>query len=82
MSIIICISVTSSILFLCGFRKGDIMATKSICKNITIKDKNLGRSLVNALENAQNKTSKNVIYSKMVKEIKGEKIKDLFGAGS
>ncbi len=36
------------------------MATKSILKNEDIKDKNLGKSLVIALENAAKKEAKNV----------------------
>lgn len=32
---------------------GDFMATKSILKNVTIRDKSLGRNFVNALENAK-----------------------------
>lgn len=40
------------------------MATKSILKNIIIKNKKTCRSLINALENAQNKTAKDVSFSK------------------
>lgn len=55
------------------------MATKSILKNITIREKHLSRTLISALENAQDKPCKNVEYSKRVVELKGNKIKDLFG---
>lgn len=58
---------------------GDIMASKSIYKNINIKSLSMCKRLVNALENAKNKSSKEVIYQKKVTEIKGSKIKDLFG---
>lgn len=55
------------------------MATKSITKNIDIRDKTLGKSLVNALENAKGKKSKEVEYSKAYREIRGDKIKKIFG---
>lgn len=54
------------------------MATKSIYNNVSIKDKNLCRNLVLALENASRKKSKEVVMSKMVKEVSKEMIKDLF----
>ena len=40
------------------------MATKSILKNIVIKDKKSCRSLINALENAKGKTRKEVVFSR------------------
>ena len=40
------------------------MATKSILKNVDIKDKKLGKSLVIALENAAGKHSKEVTLSR------------------
>lgn len=55
------------------------MATKSIYKNVVIKNKQLGKNLVSALENAQDISSKNVQLSKTYREIKKEQIKDLFG---
>lgn len=55
------------------------MATKSILKNITIRDKHLSRNLVNALEHAHKKTSANVSYQRKCTEIKGDKIKSMFG---
>lgn len=55
------------------------MATKSISKNITIKDKCFARSLVLALENASNKKSKKIVLEKKCREVKGEDIKRLFG---
>ena len=54
------------------------MATKSIYKNVNIKEKNLSRTLVSALENAKNKSCKTVQMQKSVKDIRGEKIKELF----
>ena len=55
------------------------MATKSILKNIHIRDKRSAWNLVNALENAKKKKGKEVILSKNLNEIKGEKIKEFFG---
>lgn len=56
-----------------------IMATKSITKNIDIRDKALGKSLVVALENAKGKKSKEVVYSKTYREIHGDEIRKIFG---
>jgi len=55
------------------------MATKSIYKNIVIKDARLSKSLVSALENSHKKTRKNVKLSKSCREIKRGQIKDIFG---
>ncbi|BBK75861.1 hypothetical protein [Clostridium butyricum] len=54
------------------------MATKSICKNVNLKDKTLTRGLVIALENASNKQGKEVQMSKSVKEIKGKDLLKIF----
>lgn len=56
------------------------MATKSIYKDITIRDKALSRNLLHALDSAQNNKSKTVVLTKKCQEVKGSKIKDLFGA--
>lgn len=55
------------------------MATKSILKSIFIKDKHMSRTLTNALEQAQNKASKEVVFQKAVRDIKGDDIKKIFG---
>lgn len=55
------------------------MATKSIYKNINIKNKSVCRSLIKALENAKNKQSKEVVLSKKCIELKGSDIKKIFG---
>ncbi len=55
------------------------MATKSIFKNVVIKDKQLTKNLIAALENAQNKGSKTVKLSKSYHIIKKDQIKDLWG---
>lgn len=58
------------------------MATKSILKNVDIKEKKLGKSLIVALENAAGKSAKNVTLSRTYSDIKGEKIKEIFGTKS
>ena len=49
------------------------MATKSILKNVDIKDKKLGKSLVIALENATGKHAKDVQLSRTYEDVRGEK---------
>lgn len=56
------------------------MATKSILKNVDIKDKHLARSLISALENASKKKSKDISLSRTYSDVRGEKIKDIFGS--
>ena len=56
------------------------MASKSICKSIHIRDRRLSNQLVNALENAKGKHSIEICISKKVQDLKGEKIKEMFGA--
>jgi len=51
------------------------MATKSILKNIVIKDKRLTRNLIFALENSRNKKHKDVKLTKPYHEIKRNEIK-------
>ena len=58
------------------------MATKSILKNVNIKNPKLGKSLVVALENASGKKSKDVTLSRTYSDIRGEKIKEIFGKKS
>lgn len=55
------------------------MATKSILKNIDIKDRRLGRAFVSALENAENKASKEVNYSKACTTATRSQVKTIFG---
>ena len=54
------------------------MATKSILKNVDIKDRKLGKSLVIALENAAGKRSKDVQLSRTYEDARGEKLRSLF----
>lgn len=55
------------------------MATKSFTKNIDIRDKKLGKSLVSALENASNKKSKDVSLSRTYSEASNDTIRKIFG---
>lgn len=56
------------------------MATKSITKNVVVRSKPLARNFIKAVENAQGKSSKTVVMSKTVHELKGDKLKEIFGA--
>lgn len=55
------------------------MATKSILKNIVIKDRKSSSSLINALEQAKNKEAKEVNFSRSVYTADDETIKKMFG---
>ncbi len=55
------------------------MATKSILKDINIRDKRLARSFIVALEQAESKPDICVDLSKSVNVIKKDQIKKLFG---
>ena len=57
---------------------GDFMATKSILKNVTIRDKSLGRNFVNALENAKKSSCHNVKLSKKCVEMTNDDIAKVF----
>jgi hypothetical protein len=54
------------------------MATKSILKDVYIRDPHLAKNLMSALENAENKSSKVVTFSRGVEEVKGDSIRKLF----
>ena len=54
------------------------MATSSIYSNVRVKNKADCRKLVFALEHAEGKKAKVVVFSRPVEVIKGEKVKDLF----
>jgi len=45
------------------------MATNSILRTVSIKDRKLVKSFIEALENAKNKKSQTVIISKKVKHL-------------
>lgn len=51
------------------------MATKSMLKNIDIKDSSLGKSLVVALEHASDKSSKEVRLSRGYSDYNGDDIR-------
>lgn len=53
------------------------MATKSILKNVDIRDKKLGREFVNALENAYQTTDKEIVLSKPCTKMKQKDIRNL-----
>lgn len=55
------------------------MATKSILKDIHIKDKRLAHIFVEALSQAENSKYKPTELSRDCKEIAGDKIKEFFG---
>lgn len=55
------------------------MATKSILKNVMIKEKNMGRNFVYALENAKDKRAKDVVMSKSCETVRKQDIKKLLG---
>ncbi len=55
------------------------MATKSMTKNVVIRSKPLARNFIRAIEDASKKSSKDVVISRTVHEIKGDKLKELFG---
>ncbi len=53
------------------------MATKSILKNVDIKDKKLGKALIIALENASGKHAKDVTLSRTYEDVKGDRLKSI-----
>ena len=55
------------------------MATKSIYKNISVKNKDFGRALISALENAHKKQAKDVQISRSFSEASKAQIKEIFG---
>lgn len=54
------------------------MATKSIMKNIEIRDKGFGKKFAEAIETAWTTPGKNVEYTRPYKEIRGKEVKKLF----
>lgn len=55
------------------------MATKSILKEINIKDKRLAHTFVQALGQAENTRYESVPLTRECKQLTGDKIKDFFG---
>ena len=57
------------------------MATKSITKDINIKDKKSANALINALEKGAAKNTPEVKYARPCIDVKRDQIKSLFGKG-
>jgi len=55
-----------------------IVATNSILNNVRIKDKQLARNFVKALENAENKKAKEVVIPHTVQKLDKGQIKAVF----
>lgn len=55
------------------------MATKSILKDVNIKDPRLARTFTDAMEEAREKRSQSIQISRKCSEITGEKVKEFFG---
>jgi hypothetical protein len=55
------------------------VATKSIIKDVVIRDTHLVKKLIVALEEAENKGRINVTFSKPVNDISKDQVKLLFG---
>ena len=55
------------------------MATNSILKNVTIRDRKMGRDFVYAIENASRKKSPPVVISKAHMDVKGNDILKMSG---
>lgn len=55
------------------------MATKSMLKNVDIKEKYLGRNLVEALEETIKQKRKKSTTNIVCEEIRKDKLKDIFG---
>lgn len=56
------------------------MATKSILKDINIRDRHSARNLINALETSKTHKGDEIKMTKPVKDIPKDKIKAIFGA--
>lgn len=54
------------------------MATKSILKDVTIREQRLAHTFVKALEDAQKSKSDRVQMERTCKELTGEKVKAFF----
>lgn len=55
------------------------MATKSILKDVTIRNVRDAKNFIRAMENASGKKSQTVLYSKTYSEASREDIKKIFG---
>lgn len=59
-------------------RKGDEMSTKSILKTVDIKNPKLGKTMIQALENASGKKTQDIQLSRTYEDVKGEKLRRIF----
>lgn len=55
------------------------VATKSILKDVRIRDKQLAHTFITALDQAENSKYKPTQITRECKELTGDKIKDFFG---
>lgn len=55
------------------------MATKSILKDVSIKERRLAHTFLDALDNAVNTKHEQAPISRKCSEITGDKIKEFFG---
>lgn len=55
------------------------MATKSILKDVQIRDKQLAHTFITALEQAENSKYRPAQMTRECKELTGDKIKEFFG---
>lgn len=55
------------------------MATKTMLKTVNIRDKRLGKNLVEAIENAMAHKNKKPVSNVTCEEVTKEKLKDIFG---
>lgn len=55
------------------------MATKSVLKNIDIKNRGSALALVNALENAKGKHARHVVKTRTFSDANREEIRKMFG---
>lgn len=55
------------------------MATKSVLKNVDIKDRNAALALVNALENAKGKHAQEVVKTRVFSDASKAEIIKMFG---
>lgn len=55
------------------------MATKSILKDVRIKESRLAHTFVKALEDAENAKSESIEISRKCTELRSDKIKGFFG---
>lgn len=54
------------------------MATSSIFANVRIKNKTACKNLISALEKSKQTKAEEVVFSRPVETIKGDKIKEIF----